>query len=105
MWPLTSSLEISNFFLYFLLLTVVLNSSQTVVSRVGNLPLVSSACGVVSNAYSSTKDSMPLLKGVMDAAESGVRTLGAAATTLTTGSKPILDMLEPQSRFKLKWLQ
>ncbi|XP_076009361.1 mannose-6-phosphate receptor binding protein 1 [Genypterus blacodes] len=66
---------------------------QTVVSRVTNLPLVSSACGAVSSAYTTTKDSMPLLKGVMDVAESGVRTLGAAATT---GSKPVLDMLEPQ---------
>ncbi|KAG7488205.1 hypothetical protein MATL_G00030240 [Megalops atlanticus] len=66
---------------------------QSVVSRVGNLPLVSSTCGVVSSAYSSTKDSVPLLRGVMDAAESGVRTLGAAATA---GSKPLLDRLEPQ---------
>lgn len=66
---------------------------QNVVSRVSNLPLVSSACGVVSSAYSSTKDSVPLLKGVMDAAESGVRTLGAAAST---GSKPLLDIIEPQ---------
>lgn len=66
---------------------------QSVVSRVGNLPLVSSACGVVSSAYTTTKDNVPLLKGVMDVAESGVRTLGAAATT---GSKPILDRLEPQ---------
>ncbi|XP_039896500.1 mannose-6-phosphate receptor binding protein 1 isoform X3 [Simochromis diagramma] len=66
---------------------------QTVVSRVSNLPLVSSACEVVSNAYSTTKDSVPLLKGVMDAAESGVRTLGAAATA---GTKPLLNMIEPQ---------
>ncbi|KAF7660646.1 hypothetical protein LDENG_00278160 [Lucifuga dentata] len=66
---------------------------QNIVSRVTNLTLVSSACGVVSNAYTSTKDSVPLLKGVMDVAESGVRTLGAAATT---GSKPLLDLLEPQ---------
>lgn len=66
---------------------------QNVVSRVSNLPLVSSACDAVSSAYSSTKDSVPLLKGVMDAAESGVRTLGAAATT---GSKPLLDIIEPQ---------
>ncbi|XP_070688761.1 mannose-6-phosphate receptor binding protein 1 [Pempheris klunzingeri] len=66
---------------------------QSVVSRVSNLPLVSSACEVVSSAYSSTKDSVPLLKGVMDAAESGVRTLGAAAST---GSKPLLDIIEPQ---------
>ncbi|XP_069006381.1 mannose-6-phosphate receptor binding protein 1 [Embiotoca jacksoni] len=66
---------------------------QTVVSRVSNLPLVSSACEVVSSAYTSTKENLPLLKGVMDAAESGVRTLGAAATT---GSKPLLDIIEPQ---------
>ncbi|XP_072536855.1 mannose-6-phosphate receptor binding protein 1 [Salminus brasiliensis] len=66
---------------------------QSVMSRVGNLPLVSSACGVVSSAYSSTKDSVPILRGVMDAAESGVRTLGAAAST---GTRPILDRLEPQ---------
>lgn len=66
---------------------------QNVVSRVSNLPLVSSACDAVSSAYSTTKDSVPLLKGVMDAAESGVRTLGAAATT---GSKPLLDIIEPQ---------
>ncbi|XP_068176328.1 mannose-6-phosphate receptor binding protein 1 [Antennarius striatus] len=66
---------------------------QNVVSRVSNLALVSSAYEVVSNAYTSTKDSVPLLKGVMDAAESGVRTLGAAAST---GSKPLLDIIEPQ---------
>ncbi|XP_029906425.1 mannose-6-phosphate receptor binding protein 1 [Myripristis murdjan] len=66
---------------------------QNVVSRVSNLPLVSSACEAVSSAYSNTKDSMPLLKGVMDVAESGVRTLGAAAST---GTKPLLNILEPQ---------
>ncbi|XP_077573014.1 mannose-6-phosphate receptor binding protein 1 [Stigmatopora nigra] len=73
---------------------VVLNGDQqSVVSRVSNLPLVSSACGAVCNAYTSTKDSVPMLKGVMDAAESGVRTIGAAAAT---GSKPLLDIIEPQ---------
>ncbi|MEQ2225111.1 hypothetical protein ILYODFUR_014150 [Ilyodon furcidens] len=66
---------------------------QNVVTRVSHLPLVSSACEAVSSAYSSTKDNVPLLKGVMDVAESGVRTLGAAAST---GSKPVLDMIEPQ---------
>ncbi|XP_038134954.1 mannose-6-phosphate receptor binding protein 1 [Cyprinodon tularosa] len=66
---------------------------QNVVARVSHLPLVSSACEAVSSAYSSTKDSVPMLKGVMDAAETGVRTLGAAAGT---GSKPVLDMIEPQ---------
>ncbi|KAM8888587.1 mannose-6-phosphate receptor binding protein 1 [Synchiropus picturatus] len=68
-------------------------NQQNVVSRVIGLPLVSSACEAVSSAYCSTKDSVPLLKGVMDAAESGVRTLGAAAAT---GSKPLLDIIEPQ---------
>lgn len=66
---------------------------QNVVARLGNLTLVSSACEAVSSAYSSTKDSVPLLKGVMDAAESGVRTLGAAATS---SSKPLLNYIEPQ---------
>lgn len=66
---------------------------QNVVTRVSHLPLVSSACDAVSSAYSSTKDNVPLLKGVMDVAESGVRTLGAAAST---GSKPVLNMIEPQ---------
>ncbi|XP_029355753.1 mannose-6-phosphate receptor binding protein 1 [Echeneis naucrates] len=79
---------------------------QNVVSRVSNLPLVSSACGVVSSAYTSTKDNVPLLKGVMDAAESGARTLGAAATT---GSKPLLDIIEPQlataNQYALKGLE
>ncbi|XP_029002891.1 mannose-6-phosphate receptor binding protein 1 isoform X2 [Betta splendens] len=66
---------------------------QNVVSRLSNLPLFSSACEAVSSAYSTTKDHVPLLKGVMDVAESGVRTLGAAATT---GSKPLLNIIEPQ---------
>ncbi|XP_023263853.1 perilipin-3-like isoform X2 [Seriola lalandi dorsalis] len=79
---------------------------QNVVSRVSNLPLVSSACEVVSSAYSSTKDNVPLLKGVMDVAESGARTLGTAATT---GSKPLLDIIEPQlstvNQYALKGLE
>ncbi|TRZ02182.1 hypothetical protein DNTS_016299 [Danionella cerebrum] len=66
---------------------------QSMMSRMGSLPLFSSACDAVINAYTSTKDNVPLLKGVMEVAESGVRTLGAAAST---GSKPILDKLEPQ---------
>lgn len=81
--------------LYFLIF-VLFFFIQNVVSRVSNLALVSSACEVVSRSYTSTKESMPLLKGVMDAAESGVRTLGAAATT---GSKPLLDIIEPQREF------
>lgn len=62
----------------------------------GNLPLVSSACEAVSSAYNATKESVPLLKGVMGIAESGVRTLGAA---VSTGAQPLLNMIEPQRRF------
>lgn len=93
-----SGLYFTFFFLFFLHLlnVVIFVFTQNVVSRVSNLTLVSSACEVVSSAYTSTKESMPMLKGVMDAAESGVRTLGAAATT---GSKPLLDIMEPQRRF------
>lgn len=87
---------ISPFFFFTSLNVVMFVFTQNVVSRVSNLTLVSSACEVVSSAYTSTKESMPMLKGVMDAAESGVRTLGAAATT---GSKPLLDIMEPQRRF------
>ncbi|MBN3315553.1 PLIN3 protein, partial [Atractosteus spatula] len=66
---------------------------QSVVTRVASLPLVSSACGALSSAYSSAKESAPYLRGMMDAAESGARTLGAAAAS---GSRPLLDRLEPQ---------
>ncbi|XP_048832282.1 mannose-6-phosphate receptor binding protein 1 [Brienomyrus brachyistius] len=66
---------------------------QSVVSRAGSLPLVSSTCEAVLGAYSTTKDNVPLLRGVANVAESGVRTLGAA---VATGSKPLLDMLESE---------
>ncbi|KAM9254673.1 uncharacterized protein FYN16_012592 [Cariama cristata] len=66
---------------------------QSVVSRVANLPLVSSAYGVVSTAYASTKESHPYIRSVCDAAEKGVKTLTAAAVS---GAQPILTKLEPQ---------
>ncbi|KAJ8374458.1 hypothetical protein SKAU_G00050380 [Synaphobranchus kaupii] len=66
---------------------------QSVMSRLGSLPFVSSACSMVSSAYTTTKEGVPLLKGVMDVAESGVQMLGSVATS---GSKPLLDRLEPQ---------
>lgn len=61
--------------------------------RVTNLPLISSTCDMVSAAYTSTKDSHPLLGTVCDAAERGMRTLRAAAGS---GAQPILSRLEPQ---------
>ncbi|POI21882.1 hypothetical protein CIB84_014372 [Bambusicola thoracicus] len=66
---------------------------QSVVMRVANLPLVSSACSIVSSAYSSTKGSHPYVRSVCDAAEKGVRTLTAVAVS---GAQPILTKLEPQ---------
>ncbi|NXF40559.1 PLIN3 protein, partial [Nyctibius bracteatus] len=66
---------------------------QSVVSRVASLALVSSAYGMVSTAYASTKDSHPYVRSVCDAAEKGVKTLTAAAVS---GAQPILTKLEPQ---------
>ncbi|XP_075579983.1 perilipin-3-like [Pelecanus crispus] len=66
---------------------------QNVVSRVASLALVSCACGAVSTAYASTKESHPYVKSVCDAAEKGVKTLTAAAVS---GAQPILTKLEPQ---------
>uniref|UniRef100_A0A8C0EGC5 Perilipin n=1 Tax=Bubo bubo TaxID=30461 RepID=A0A8C0EGC5_BUBBB len=51
------------------------------------------ACGAVSTAYASTKESHPYVKSVCDAAEKGVKTLTAAAVS---GAQPILTKLEPQ---------
>ncbi|XP_041900812.1 perilipin-3-like, partial [Corvus kubaryi] len=67
---------------------------QSVVSRVANLALVSSACGAVASAYACTKESHPYVRSVCDAAEKGVKTLTAAAVS---GAQPLLTRLEPQS--------
>ncbi|NXH84603.1 PLIN3 protein, partial [Edolisoma coerulescens] len=66
---------------------------QSVVSRVANLALVSSACGAVASAYARTKESHPCVRSVCDAAEKGVKTLTAAAAS---GAQPLLTRLEPQ---------
>ncbi|NXJ86802.1 PLIN3 protein, partial [Trogon melanurus] len=63
------------------------------VTRVAGLALVSSAYGMVSTAYASTKESHPYVKSVCDAAEKGVKTLTAAAVS---GAQPLLTRLEPQ---------
>lgn len=63
-----------------------------------SLPLVSSAYGMVSTAYASTKESHPYVRSVCDAAEKGVKTLTAAAVS---GAQPILTKLEPQSEWGL----
>ncbi|NXP17468.1 PLIN3 protein, partial [Scytalopus superciliaris] len=66
---------------------------QSIGTRVASLPLVSSAYGVVSSAYSSTKESHPYVRSVCGAAEQGVKALTAAAVS---GAQPLLTRLEPQ---------
>ncbi|KAM3939273.1 perilipin-3-like isoform 3-T3 [Leptodactylus fuscus] len=69
------------------------SEQQNLVERVAHLPMVSSACSVVSAVYNSTKDSHPYIRNVCDVAEKGAKTLADVAVT---GSKPIISKLEPQ---------
>ncbi|KAJ7335448.1 hypothetical protein JRQ81_013389 [Phrynocephalus forsythii] len=69
------------------------DAQQNVVSRVANLPLVSSTYDMVSSAYVSTKDNHPYLKSVCEIAEKGVKTITAVAIT---SALPIIQKLEPQ---------
>lgn len=64
------------------------------VDRVASLPLISSTCGMVSAAYTSTKEIYPHVRTVCDVAEKGVKTLTTAAVS---SAQPILSKLEPQS--------
>ncbi|XP_074667795.1 perilipin-2 isoform X2 [Strix aluco] len=66
---------------------------QNIVSRVVNLPLVSSTYDMVSTAYITTKDNHPYLKSVCEMAEKGVKTLTSVAMT---SAMPIIQKLEPQ---------
>lgn len=66
---------------------------QSVVTRVANLPLVSSTYDLVSSAYVSTKDQHPYLRSVCEMAEKGVKTVTSVAVT---GALPIIQKLEPQ---------
>lgn len=66
---------------------------QSVVTRVANLPLVSSTYDLVSSAYVSTKDQHPYLRSVCEMAEKGVKTVTSVAVT---SALPIIQKLEPQ---------
>lgn len=72
---------------------------QNIVSRVVNLPLVSSTYDMVSTAYTTTKDNYPCLKSVCEIAEKGVKTITSVAMT---GAMPIIQKLEPQSKAKME---
>ncbi|NXD29542.1 PLIN2 protein, partial [Spelaeornis formosus] len=66
---------------------------QNIVSRVANLPLVSSTYDMVSTAYIATKDNHPYLKSVCEIAEKGVKTITSVAMT---SAMPVIQKLEPQ---------
>uniref|UniRef100_A0A674K6N5 Perilipin n=1 Tax=Terrapene triunguis TaxID=2587831 RepID=A0A674K6N5_9SAUR len=66
---------------------------SSVVSRVANLPLVSSTYDKVSTTYTATKEDHSLIKSVCGVAEMGAKTIATAAVD---GVQPILTTLEPQ---------
>eukprot|EP00076_Gallus_gallus_P016309 XP_015135581.1 perilipin-2 isoform X3 [Gallus gallus] len=70
-----------------------IDPQQNIVSRVVNLPLVSSTYDMVSTAYITTKDNHPYLKSVCEIAEKGVKTITSVAMT---SAMPIIQKLEPQ---------
>ncbi|XP_053311868.1 perilipin-3 isoform X1 [Spea bombifrons] len=72
---------------------VSVEEQQNAVARVSNIPLVSSACSMVSAVYSSTKDSHPYIRSVCDVAEKGAKTLTGVAVS---GAQPLMTKLEPQ---------
>ncbi|XP_052573774.1 perilipin-2 isoform X2 [Peromyscus californicus insignis] len=73
--------------------SVAIDPQPSVVTRVANLPLVSSTYDLVSSAYVSTKDQHPYLRSVCEMAEKGVKTVTSVAVT---SAMPIIQKLEPQ---------
>ncbi|XP_064435469.1 perilipin-2 isoform X3 [Mirounga angustirostris] len=73
--------------------SVAVDPQPSVVTRVVNLPLVSSTYNLMSSAYISTKDQYPCLKSLCEMAEKGVKTITSMAVT---SALPIIQKLEPQ---------
>ncbi|KAM5300274.1 perilipin-2 isoform 2-T2 [Ctenodactylus gundi] len=73
--------------------SVAVDPQASVVTRVANLPLVSSTYDLVASAYVNTKDQYPYLKSVCEMAERGVKTVTSVALS---GALPIIEKLEPQ---------
>lgn len=73
--------------------SVAVDPQPSVVTRVANLPLVSSTYDLVSSTYVSTKDQHPYLRSVCEMAEKGVKTVTSVAVT---SALPIIQKLEPQ---------
>nr|XP_046191273.1 perilipin-2-like [Oncorhynchus gorbuscha] len=70
-----------------------LNSSQNAVFRLANLPMVSSACALVSVLYCDTKHNHPYIRLLCEVVEISVTTLSSVACNSAT---PIIIKLEPQ---------
>ncbi|XP_060101867.1 perilipin-3-like isoform X2 [Heteronotia binoei] len=66
---------------------------ENVITRVSNLPLVSSAYDLAAFAYAWTKENHPYVKAVLDLAEEGVKHISEVAAT---SAQPFLTKLEPQ---------
>lgn len=73
--------------------SVAIDPQPSLVTRVANLPLVSSTYDLVSSAYVSTKDQHPYLRSMCEMAEKGVKTVTSVAVT---SAMPIIQKLEPQ---------
>ncbi|KAL1023446.1 hypothetical protein UPYG_G00040940 [Umbra pygmaea] len=69
------------------------NSSQNVIFRLANLPVVSSTCALLSVLYCDTKSSHPYIQSVCELVETSVKTLTFVASNHTT---PIIIKLGPQ---------
>jgi len=65
--------------------------NEQFISRLGNLPVVSSAVAQVYNVYQKTKDSHALLKTTCDLAESGVHSVVSSAM-------PYVEKYQPQRK-------
>ncbi|XP_026558939.1 perilipin-3-like [Pseudonaja textilis] len=68
-------------------------TQQDVLSRATNLPLVSSTYEMAASAYTSTKESHPYVKVVLDLAEKSVKHVSEMAMY---SAQPFLSKLEPQ---------
>ncbi|PNJ81755.1 PLIN2 isoform 5 [Pongo abelii] len=73
--------------------SIAVDPQPSVVTRVVNLPLVSSTYDLMSSAYLTTKDQYPYLKSVCEMAENGVKIITSVAMT---SALPIIQKLEPQ---------
>ncbi|KAJ6653497.1 hypothetical protein lerEdw1_009169 [Lerista edwardsae] len=69
------------------------HEQQCAMNKVAALPLVSSACGMVSTTYTTAKESHPTIQAVCDMAEMGVKTI---VTSAASTAQPLLNKLEPQ---------